>query len=198
MSVVEINQYTEVTGSSCAGKTTFFENVQYYITGGYISWCVFPSFIIRCVFLIFGFYYLLLRPTKFFWIFRNGCGAQISVSNKISALRNVIEKFGCYFMFRQRPVVVDEGISHIPFVYQLSTESLIEFLSIFEKELRGISIILLTAPQEKELISRLITRGHKKVTCQESAIKFARLNIKISEAYAMALNKQEKFNVRTI
>ncbi|SHJ29169.1 hypothetical protein ACQ0P8_13520 [Halodesulfovibrio aestuarii] len=198
MSMIKISQYTEATGSSCSGKTTFFKNVQRYITGGYISECVFPSFIVRCVFLVLGFYYLLLRPVKFFWVIRHGIEIQLSMHNKISALRNAFEKFGCYFIFRHDAVLIDEGISHIPFVYQLTEEQLIDFLAVFEKELRDISIILLTAPQESELILRLLSRGHKKVTSLESAAKFARLNIKISEAYVAAMNEQEKMNARII
>ncbi|WP_160711837.1 hypothetical protein [Halodesulfovibrio sp. MK-HDV] len=198
MNDVGIERYTEVTGSSCAGKSTCFENVQNYITGGEISGCFLPSAVIRGVFFVLGFFYLIIRPAKLFWIIRQCRDIHMSFLHKVSAVRNAIEKFGCYLLFRNRAVVVDEGISHIPFVFQFSADQISEFLIVFGSELQKISILLVPAPPEKDLVARLITRGHKKVTCSESAKSFARLNIIVSEEYLRALKKQGKLDVRVI
>lgn len=198
MNNVEVERYTEVTGSSCAGKTTYFENVQSYITGGNISGCFFPSIVVRGVFFVLGFIYLMMHPAKLFWIIRQCRDIPLSFLHKFSAVRNVVEKFGCYLLFSKQAVVVDEGVSHIPFVFQLSAKQILDFLTVFRNELQNISILLVPAPPEKDLIVRLIARGHKKVTCKESATGFARLNIKVSEEYLRALKKQEKLDVRVI
>jgi len=198
MNDVEIERYTEVTGSSCAGKSTCFENVQSYITGGNISGCFFPSVVVRGVFFVLGFFYLMMRPAKLFWIIRQCKDIHTSSLHKVSAMRNAVEKFGCYLLLRNRAVVVDEGISHLPFVFQLNASQISDFLTVFGNELQNISILLVPAPPEKDLVVRLITRGHKKVTCKESATSFARLNIKVSKEYLRALKKQEKLDVRVI
>lgn len=100
------------------GKSTCFEHVQSYITGGRFlgafslcscSWCVF----------VLGFFYLMIRPAKLFWIIRQCKVIHTSSLHKVSAMRNAVEKLGCYLLFQNRAVLVDEGISHLPLCFNL-------------------------------------------------------------------------------
>lgn len=191
-------RYTEITGCSCCGKSTIFHTEGGYISGGDISGCPIPSVLVRFLFFLVGMGYLIRYLGKLCWIISKCKASGLTSPQKASALRNCIEKFGCYFLFKNDSKIIDEGISHLPFILQLSSVDIIEFLDEFEKELRMIKINMMSSPSEEELVNRLLARGHKKVVDKESAISFARKNYQISKDYFSALSSLGEGNVKFI
>lgn len=199
MGLIVDKYYLELTGAPCAGKSVFFESSSksFRVNGGNVEKngenMKLHHIAVRVIFFLFGCFYLLVHVRKLIFI-----SAHVFKLNKarFSAFRNSIEKFGCYIIFRNKSVIVDEGISHLPFILQLKNDhEIMEFMNFFRKELSMISVIFLKENNFEILKSRLMFRGHKKInnTLIEELNAFVFMNVKVSSIYASKL--KDSFNV---
>jgi hypothetical protein len=84
---------------------------------------------------------------------------------KLSIFFNAVSKFGRPFsndnMSNDSILLVDEGISHIPFLFlNTDTKEVVKFL---DKELSLINIHFLKSPNASVIKKRIISRGHKRL-----------------------------------
>lgn len=183
----------ELTGAPCSGKTKLIDQLcsnynavplnNNWLDEELRLWMLPPS--LR---LIFREIILLILGTKVLGISRIFilCGS-IRVSGwntarKLNVLRNVLAKFAMHkIVYSQAKVnfIIDEGISHIPFIFATSlVQCPTRICTFFPK---GSPIILRINCEPKELRRRLMFRGHDMLHAGTSIDKFIELNVKAGE-----------------
>jgi hypothetical protein len=154
--------YKEITGQPCSGKTQFLTNevqsnsqAEVYHQGAFRKVLNFLD----------GIYYLGFRRT--ITIYKWSMLESASLLFRHNIFRNAVTKFGIYhFLYplakdNSKIHYIDEGISHLPYLFQnTSTKMIVEFLS---SELKDIEIILIKSPAGNEIQNRLMNRGHKRL-----------------------------------
>jgi len=89
------------------------------------------------------------------------------LKNKELKTSNAVSKFGIFvdlkknYSSEQQAMIVDEGISHLPFLFQ-NTKSK-DVLRICKTELKSVEVILLPSPGSSIIKDRLKSRGHKRL-----------------------------------
>lgn len=169
------DRFIEITGASCSGKSHFLESRGkdplkapiYLVPVGFFLAALVS---IRGVILLC---FWCIRSDRSWWhIFR--------VSGHVFA------KFGYPVCISRgmtgAAAVVDEGISHIPFILMLSSEETELFLKLFGKSLAGVSIIFLTVDLHV-MRSRMKARGHKRVRSETDLKRFCFYHHRIQEYY---------------
>jgi len=182
----------EITGAPCSGKTTFIKRVypnEDILLGGMpLSY----GYVKRLLCSIFVSLYALLSKTISFkqtcWVLIKAANYDENLFSRINALRNSMAKFG-YFIFKPKnnSILVDEGISHIPFILGLKREDVDHFIMLFWHQLGKIRIIFIEASTNEKLKARIVTRGHKRVRAVKDAEDFVKKNIMIANYYKRAL-----------
>jgi hypothetical protein len=181
----------EITGAPGSGKTTW---VKLHSPGQFIMLGAMPLSFGKCKRVVYSivlsFYALAtgsisLRQT--WWLVKKAANYDETLFSRVNALRNSMTKFGYHF-FREKcnTALVDEGISHIPFILGLEGEDADNFIMLFRQHLEKVRIIFIEAPPS-ELKSRIITRGHKRVRAVKDAAGFVDRNVRIAEYYKKAL-----------
>lgn len=158
----------EVTGPPGTGKTTY---INQYFMGDFILLGGMPL----CAGKFKRIFYSLFLPPyalakgwisfrQIAWLFKMAMKYDESAFAKINAFRNSITKF-CfsYFVRGKENILIDEGISHIPFVLGLGQIETIKFIELFQKYLNSIDILYIQRPSRKLLKMRILKRGHKRV-----------------------------------
>lgn len=153
--------YYEITGCPGTGKSfslKFLNLGKSFIT--YEGGC---DVIDLLLFITFPVIVVKIRFYRSLWLFRNIIKLDLNFFEKVNLTRNVFKKFLVYYIFknRKKSIVVDEGISHLPFILSLSKDDIIEFSKFFFIFLNNINVICVTSELEVNW-SRLITRGHSK------------------------------------
>jgi len=98
-------------------------------------------------------------------------------------------KFGYrYFKLKDGVAIIDEGISHIPFILGLSNMDIEYFIKLFYNHLENKRIIFIQAPSIETLNKRLIARGHKRIRAVKDVEGFVGINIRIAGYYKKALS----------
>jgi len=155
-------KFTEITGQPCAGKTSFIKN-------GKLGETLYHSYtqgiLVKTVNFFRGLCYLdLARLRKLFtWSFDE----QASIFFKLNIFRNAVSKFGIYSSLNKKnfnnssSLLVDEGISHLPFLF-LNTKT-DHVLNLIRLELETIQVIILKSPGLEVIENRLKKRGHKRL-----------------------------------
>ena len=159
----------EVTGISGIGKTTFINNLK----GKYIPYCSIKS---RHKFFAFISFFLLkiVSIRQIIWMFNCSISSNhISIIFKLNIFRNLLLKFIRFeaafhaSASLSRIVLVDEGVSHIPFLIQDSKnldKNLDYFFTEFKAFLNQISLVVIDNDISDEVIcNRLLLRGHKRL-----------------------------------
>ena len=153
--------FIEITGQPCAGKSTILnknssDNVTRHIKSR------FPR---KIVYFFSGINFLGFQRLKV--LFHWSLAENASFLFKLNIFLNSVSKFGIFYKF-QKPAkdkdlsfLVDEGISHIPFLF-LETDSKI-VINFISNELKMINVYLLRSPEKDIIQSRLSTRGHKRL-----------------------------------
>lgn len=171
----------EITGSPCSGKSTILENINVLesnisfrtIYGNpYAKNYIFYQNVQKLFFCFLGFY-VTSNQLKTFLLRK----IYSSESHFIHQLRLVLQtflKFGRQSYLLRTPsdknILIDEGISHIPFNLLLTESDISKYLSLLPKEYKKNKVYCLFE-SESLLYARLEKRGHKRVTNSEMAIK---------------------------
>jgi hypothetical protein len=169
--------YTEITGQPCAGKSSFMNREKSNNEA-----IVFKQGIARKIFyFLCGLYFLNLSRSKvlFFWSMLE----QAPLYFRINIFFNAVSKFGIFFYLQSssannhEDILVDEGISHLPFLFLNSdTIKVVDFIS---NELQQTNVHYLNSPGSGLIEQRLTIRGHK------------RLNFLLLSAFVNRINEIE-------
>ena len=182
---------TEVTGQPCSGKTNYIHSFssreEYYLfTDAKIE---------RFINFIFGFFYLgIIRS---FVLYKWCMKESVPFYFKVVIFLNAISKFGFVFESKKfkdkknrKSLLVDEGISHLPFLLQQTNpKSVINFI---ENELRSVEIIFIRSPDLITLRERMLSRGHKRLAfigIDEFLKKNAEIELCLLERYPTICKK---------
>lgn len=183
----------EITGAPGSGKTTFIESHfarQTVLLGtmpvsyGKIRRLIY-SIILPCYALYNG--VISLRQTC--WLVKKSAKYDEALCARINGLRNSLTKFG-YGFFKanaKEVLIIDEGISHIPFILGLENKEIDDFVSLFREHLDKNWIIFIEVPTKEILVKRITARGHKRVKRAHDAVKFVEINCRIAKQYKKAL-----------
>jgi hypothetical protein len=104
-----------------------------------------------------------IEPSKFsfekFWfLFKSSLNSHRTVYHKCAALYHSLIKLSQ----RNPPLIIDEGITHIPFLFDLTAQETIDFAKLFKTYLSKTHVIILKCDKDV-LIERLVIRGHKRI-----------------------------------
>lgn len=122
------------------------------------------------------------------WLLRKAFHYDETYFSRINAYRNCMTKFGYHYFKKKRGLtLIDEGVSHIPFILGMPYEDIDRFVNIFKDDLKHTLILFIESPPMETLIQRIITRGHKRVKSSREAETFVNRNITIASDYKKVL-----------
>jgi len=183
----------EITGAPGSGKTTW---IKLHFSGQFILLGAMPlpfGTYKRVLYsIVLPFYALVTGSINFsqvWWVVKKSAHYDETLFSRVNALRNTMIKFGYHYFKpkKNNSILVDEGISHIPFILGLKPKDVDNFIRLFHHHLEKIKIIFIGAPQNETLRKRIVTRGHKRVRSVNDAECFVNKNIKIAIYYKKAL-----------
>jgi hypothetical protein len=184
---------TEVTGAPGCGKTTFIQkrySDELVLLGGLPpSYGASKRALYSFFFSVYAIVTGAINLGQVLWLVKKSATYDETLFARINALRNSMTKFGYGFFKAQAKatLVIDEGISHIPFILGLEKDEISEFIKLFHQHLEQRKIIFVEAPPQETLIKRINTRGHKRVRKANEAEAFVIRNCRIAEQYKTAL-----------
>lgn len=129
-----------------------------------------------------------LSMRQMLWLLRMARKYEESLWVRANAFRHALLKFGLT-RFVEQEIVVDEGVSHIPFLLQLAGEDIEEFVRLFSGHLRRKAIILLVPGSDEALTQRLNSRGHKRARSPERLQQLVQENLRVLVCYRQALDR---------
>jgi hypothetical protein len=186
----------EITGAPCSGKTTFLKS---NFADAKVLKSLFPetaSVFSKLIHSIKSIFKVLvtrqLTTQQLRWLIRKTLQYDASLISKLNAFRNCTLKFDNHFrMVEDSFVVVDEGISHIPFILEIQSPTEIdEFTALFRKHLAGVTILFVEAPADKEILFvRLCRRGHVRISSTDDINAFVDRNSRVAALYQEALQQ---------
>lgn len=183
----------EISGVSGSGKTVF---VKSHFSGHFILLGGIPlsygKFKRACYSIILPFYAFatgLLSFGQAYWLIQKAVRYDETVLSRLNALRNSISKFGYHFFTARANAdcIIDEGISHIPFILELEKSEIYRFVNLFHQHLVQKSIIFIETPPKEILMERLMKRGHKRIRSEKDIEAFVEKNIRIARQYKEVL-----------
>ena len=156
--------YYELTGPTCAGKSTLLRHDPRVSVKPQTI-----KFISGIIFVLFN------SPRGFVWLLRHCFKSDRSAYHRLRVFVNVFAKFSTYLRYsrQKKHLIVDEGVSHIPFILMLSNADIDEFLTIFSFVIKNIEIEFVRI-ESALLESRIISRGHKRIRNQSDLVFFCR------------------------
>ena len=151
----------EITGQPCSGKSSYI--AKEVIISNEIQAYKMES-LTKILIFFHGIYYLGYRRSRvlLLWSLKE----KAPIFFRINIFRNAVSKFGIFKnLYRSTPkglsTIVDEGLSHLPFLFlKTNTKDILDFIS---DELREISVNFLISPGYDVILDRLIRRGHKRL-----------------------------------
>ena len=153
--------FIEITGQPCAGKSTIVNKISLDI----VVRCIQNRFPKKILYFLLGINFLGLKRSKI--IFGWSLAENVSFLFKLNIFFNCVSKFGIFYRhqnsakYQDLKIVVDEGISHIPFLF-LETDSKI-VINFISDELQMINVYILQSPEQDIIQARLLSRGHKRL-----------------------------------
>ena len=153
--------FIEITGQPCAGKSTILKKISL----NYFIRHIKNRFPKKILYFFSGMHFLGLKRSKI--IFSWSLAENVSFLFKINIFFNCVSKFGIFYRhqnyakYQDLKIVVDEGISHIPFLF-LETDSKI-VINFISDELQMINVYILRSPEQDIIQTRLLSRGHKRL-----------------------------------
>lgn len=183
----------EVTGAPCSGKSFFIENAftGVVVLEGSIPKSYGPVRRIVFSFILIG--YALVTASisirQILWLISKVNIYNESIYARLNAVRNSLMNFGqeLYRLFG-KPILIDEGISHIPFILELKDEDIHEFVHAFSPHLENKVIFFVDEPQDKDILyERLASRGHSRIQSVENISEFVKRNSRVAAVYKKAL-----------
>lgn len=170
--------YMEVTGPLCAGKSTSLSV---------------PVTTISAVYAPVGFVYLAFAKRVGFWfLLVKVLTSDRSPLHVIRVGVHVFAKFGFRVLTKHsgHSYLIDEGISHIPFILMLEKDEINRFVDLFAVCLRESKIVFLRV-EETILRARLKRRGHKRIRTSNDFENFTVNHLRVMEEYRSALVSQD-------
>lgn len=184
----------EVTGMPGSGKTTHIKS--HFTKATVLDGAMPVSFgsLRRVLYsIILPFYGLITRSVtikQVWWLITRTVSYRETLIAKINALRNCLSMFGYRLFLRklnERNIVLDEGISHIPFILELSETDINEFVALFHQSLARLTIVFIESPSTDVLRTRLIARGHKRIRSADDLDRFIVCNVRLAASYRRIL-----------
>lgn len=154
--------YVEITGQPCSGKTTLVEGNSVF---DFKRQVVCQNLLSRILNFFRGVLYLGIGRLMILLAWSKK--EEVSFLFRLNIFRNAVSKFGVFKYLNEKKTdskitsLVDEGISHLPFLFQNTHSSFI--LDFISAELSNIGVIFLRSPGKEELTKRLKKRGHKRL-----------------------------------
>ncbi len=153
---------TEITGQPCSGKSTYIDKV---LLSYKISESSTDTLIQKIYFFFYGFMYL--ENSRIKKILKWSLKENASILFRLNIFRNAIAKFAIfnkkYFLKlkNNHNFFLDEGISHLPFLFlETDTKLVVEFIF---NELQQVNVLFLKSPGSEKIKKRLKDRGHKRL-----------------------------------
>lgn len=82
---------------------------------------------------------------------------------RLRATRNSLEKFGIFLLHKnEHDLMIDEGISQIPYIYLMDDALVSEFIKLFFQELSQLQLNSIFDYNISKAIHRIELRGHKR------------------------------------
>jgi hypothetical protein len=185
----------EITGPSGSGKSTYIRNKlskEHVLIGGMPTTYGSATRLVTSIFLII--YALHTRSLQFDCaklLLKQTIRYDENWIRRINAYRNCIAKFGYpYFTKNGTITFIDEGISHIPFILEMSHKDIVCFVNKFQKYLDRSLILFKQNPPREILLKRILSRGHKRVNSYQDAEAFVTRNITIAKDYKKVLQNK--------
>jgi len=187
------HKITEITGAPGSGKTFFIENNfprRIVLLGGMpLTYSTAKRVMYSVLLSIYALATGSINFRQTWWLMRKAATYDETLFSRMNALRNSLTKFGYYFYSaNNNSIVIDEGVSHIPFILGLSNMEVDCFIKLFFNHLKNKKIIFVQNPPVEILNKRLIARGHKRIRGVKDAEEFVGINIRIAEHYKKALS----------
>ncbi len=150
----------EVTGQPCSGKSSILvKNTDHLLRQ------IKNNFPVKIIYFFLGANSLGRQRLKV--LFQWSLAEKAPILFKLNIFFNCVSKFGLFYKFKNQNrnkalrFIVDEGISHIPFLFlETDTKIVIDFIS---KELQMIRVYFLQSPEQDVIQIRLLSRGHKRL-----------------------------------
>jgi hypothetical protein len=172
----------EVTGEPCAGKSYFLRGMgsesDVQVFKGLARLSDEGSRLISLILVTTDFVRALWSNSigwaNILWLFKASMGIEDNIFVKLNVFRNCVLKFYTYqvLTFHRgdkykwgNPVFVDEGISHIPFLFQnhrCKEVVLEEYFRRFSLVISTLNVFLICT--SADTVERLVIRGHKRVS----------------------------------
>ena len=176
-----LNDYHEITGPTCSGKSSKLLDIP-------------QSRKASKLFFILGFFYCLIFRTKAFSLLLvKGCTSDRNLYFILTVLLNVYAKIGffVYCKYSCRNVVVDEGVSHIPFILCLNEYETQKFVKSLDGIYNLINIKFIKC-DKNIILERLKRRGHKRVRTKTDLNQIWKSHVNIMDFYPDLLNGKVK------
>lgn len=186
-------QTFEVTGPPGVGKSTYIQDnfSDKRILSGYCPnhYGGFRRSLVSIPKMFLPVFGRSLSRENFAWLFDAAQRYDESFLNRMNAVRNCMLKFSVgHGSSRSAVTIIDEGISHIPFILGLSDADIVEFVGRFHNYLTRRSIVFLCPPTAEVLCERLMRRGHRRIKTPDTARHLVSTNLAISDKYSRALD----------
>jgi len=166
--------HVEVTGPICSGKS-------YLLSANRKA--------VNPIYALIGFVYLAFAERAgFCFLLKKIKSSDRDMIHVIRVGVHVFAKFGfrIFNKYSDQDCLIDEGISHIPFMLILKTNEIDRFIDLFSSYLKDSKIILLSVT-ESVLRKRLRCRGHKRVRNSDDFEYFVGNQIRVMIEYRSAL-----------
>ena len=151
----------EITGQPCSGKSTLMNT---YTFDGAKTQAYKQGLFLKLINFMRGLIYL---RSKILFLLSLYLKEQGSFAFRMNIFRNAVSKFGIFVDLKKNYIdsgqimIVDEGISHLPFLFQNTETHLV--LELLTSELSDIEVIFLPNPGSSTIKERLKSRGHKRL-----------------------------------
>ena len=151
----------EITGQPCSGKSTLMNT---YTFDGAKTQAYKQGLFLELINFVRGLIYL---RSKIRFLLSWSLKEQGSFAFRMNIFRNAVSKFGIFvdlktnYIDSRQTMIVDEGISHLPFLFQNTETHLV--LELLTSELSDIEVIFLPNPGSSTIKERLKSRGHKRL-----------------------------------
>lgn len=176
--------FVEITGRPCSGKSTHVDQQILNKKAVLLN----QGILVKLIYVILGINFLGFKRLKTLYDWSLIEDAPLYF--KINIFLNALSKFGSFKYLKKinssktPDLIIDEGISHIPFLFlKTDTSVVIDFIT---RELKSLNVAYLSSLKDEVMYNRLLNRGHKR-------LKFLSLNSFIESTIKIENNLLTKY-----